>query len=180
MHTWVYRNEGKLVTLTPSERNRRRMSEAFIAAHGVEVADIIMEQLPPEGWSNFARRSDLAEQALLFRSDLDAATREVKREIVGVRDDLRAEISNLRDDLRAEISEVREELRGEIAGSRVEFRAEISGVRGELVGLRSELTGLRQEMNDGFRSQLKWMVGTMLTLFVGSTTLISTLLVSIK
>jgi hypothetical protein len=93
---------------------------------------------------------------------------------------VRGEIAGSRDELRAEISGVREGLRGEIAGSRDELRAEISGVRGELIGLRSELTGLRQEMNDGFRSQLKWMVGTMLTLFVGSTTLISTLLVSVN
>jgi uncharacterized coiled-coil DUF342 family protein len=104
----------------------------------------------------------------------------LRAEISGVREGLRGEIAGSRDELRAHISEVREGLRGEIAGSRDELRAEISGVRGELIGLRSELTGLRQEMNDGFRSQLKWMVGTMLTLFVGSTTLISTLLVSVN
>jgi len=34
------------------------MSEAFAAAHGVEVADIIMEHLPPEGWGDLATKKE--------------------------------------------------------------------------------------------------------------------------
>ncbi len=113
------------------------MSEAFATAHGVEVADIIMEHLPPAGWSDLATRQDVAEQGLLLRSEL------------------RGEMANLRDEIRGEMAELRDELRGEISE-------------------------LRKEMNEGFRSQLRWMTGTFLTLFIGSTTLISTFLLSVE
>lgn len=124
------------------------MSEAFTATHGVEVADIIMEHLPPAGWSDLATRQDVAQQGLLLRSELNEHG-------LLLRSELRDEMAALRDELRGEISEVRIELRGEISD-------------------------LRKEMNEGFRSQLRWMIGTFLTLFIGSTTLISTILLTVK
>ena len=126
MHTWGCHSERKLVTLTPVEAKRRRMSEAFSATHGVEVADIIMEHLPPAGWSDLATRQDVAQQGLLLRS-----------EMVAMRSELCGEIAKVRDELRT-------------------------------------------EMNEGFRSVLKWMIGTFLTLFIGSTALISTILLTVK
>ena len=141
MHTWGCHSERKLVTLTPVEAKRRQMSEAFTVTHGVEVADIIMEHLPPAGWSDLATRRDLSEQGLLLRSEL-----------------------------RSEMAQLRSELRGEMAQLRTELCGEIAKVRDEL----------RKEMNDGFRSQLRWMTGTFLTLFIGSTTLISTFLLTVK
>ena len=102
------------------------MSEAFSATHGVEVADIIMEHLPPAGWSDLATRQDVAQQGLLLRS-----------EMVAMRSELCGEIAKVRDELRT-------------------------------------------EMNEGFRSVLKWMIGTFLTLFIGSTALISSILLTVK
>lgn len=112
------------------------------------MADIIMEHLPPAGWSDLATRQDVAQQGLLLRSELNEHG-------LLLRSELRDEMAALRDELRGEISEVRIELRGEISD-------------------------LRKEMNEGFRSQLRWMIGTFLTLFIGSTTLISTILLTVK
>ena len=135
------------------------MSEAFTAAHGVEVADIIMEHLPPAGWSDLATRQDVAQQGLQLRSELNEQGLLLRSELnehgLLLRSELREEMAALRDELRGEISEVRIELRGEISD-------------------------LRKEMNEGFRSQLKWMIGTFLTLFIGSTTLISSILLTVK
>ena len=138
------------------------MSEAFVAAHGTEVADIIMDHLPPEGWSDLARRSDLAEQALLFRNDLTEQSLLYRRDLT--------EQSLL---YRRDLDAFAKEVRSEIAALRKESGAEFVSVRGEIANLR-------KEMNEGFRSQLKWVVGTILALFLGSTTLISTLVVTVK
>ena len=79
------------------------MTEAFIAAHGTEVANIIMNHLPPTGWSDLATRRDLSETALVLRSEL-------KSEIADLRDELKSEISGLRDELKSEISGLRNEM----------------------------------------------------------------------
>ena len=174
----------KLVTLVPGESNRRQMSEAFVAAHGTEVADIIMDHLPPAGWSDLARRSDLAEQALLFRNDLTEQSLLYRRDLDAFAKEVRSEIAVFGDKVRGEIAGVRDEMRGEVAGLRDEVRGEFAAVRkesgAEFVSVRGEIANLRKEMNEGFRSQLKWVVGTILALFLGSTTLISTLVVTVK
>ena len=149
------------------------MSEAFVAAHGTEVADIIMDHLPPEGWSDLARRSDLAEQALLFRNDLTEQSLLYRRDLDAFAKEVRSEIAVFGDKVRGEIAGLRDEVRGEFAAVRKESGAEFVSVRGEIANLR-------KEMNEGFRSQLKWVVGTILALFLGSTTLISTLVVTVK
>ena len=121
----------------------------------VGYVPIIMEHLPPAGWSDLATRRDLSEEGVLLRS-----------EMVAMRSDLCGEIAKVRDVLRGEIAELRDELCGEMSTLRDELRGEISD--------------LRKEMNEGFRSQLRWMIGTFLTLFIGSTTLISTFLLTVK
>ncbi len=57
------------------------MAQAFAATHGVEVADIIMEHLPPDGWSELATKTDVASQGLLLRYEFDLKMSELRREL---------------------------------------------------------------------------------------------------
>ena len=108
------------------------MTEAFIAAHGTEVANIIMDHLPPTGWSDLATRRDLSETALVLRSEL-------KSEIADLRDELKSEISGLRDELKSEVSGLRDELKSEISGLRNEmhrgFASMFKWVVGTMIGM---------------------------------------------
>ena len=74
------------------------MAQAFAATHGVEVADIIMEHLPPEGWSELVTKTDVATQGLLLRSDLES-------QISGLRDEPRGEMSKLGNELKADLAD---------------------------------------------------------------------------
>lgn len=127
-NTLVCSSTRKLITVTSREAHRRQMAEAFAAAHGVEVADIIMEHLPPEGWSELATKKDLSEQALVFRHDL-----------LVVRDELRSEITALRDELRSEMTGLRDELKSEITGIRIDmangFTRQLKWIVGTMIGL---------------------------------------------
>lgn len=69
------------------------MAQAFAATHGVEVADIIMEHLPPEGWSELATKTDVATQGQLLRSEFDLKMSDLKGELTQKMSDLREEIS---------------------------------------------------------------------------------------
>ena len=135
------------------------MSEAFAAAHGVEVADIIMEHLPPEGWGDLATKKELAEQGQLLRSDLETQGLLLRR-------DLESQMSQLRDELRGDMSQLRDEL-----------RSEMSQLRDGMSKLTSEL---KVELATGFAQQLKWLVGTMVALFTVMSGLVSVLVVVAK
>ena len=81
------------------------MSEAFAATHGVEVADIIMEHLPPEGWGDLATKKELAEQGQLLRSEFALGMSELRRELKGELADLRIGVNAAVERLGKEMSQ---------------------------------------------------------------------------
>ena len=93
------------------ERSRHEMYLKFEEVLGAQVANTLMEHLPPVGWADVATKRDLDAQITLVRSDLDA-------QISLVRTDLDAQISLVRSDLDAQSMRlelfVRSEIRGEI------------------------------------------------------------------
>jgi hypothetical protein len=98
---------------------------------GVEGAMILMEHLPPLGWSEVATTRDL-----------DA-----------MRVALAGELGGLRGELGGQIAEVR----GELGGLRGELGGQIAEVRGEIAELRGELL---ERIAGQTRSLIVAMVGT--------------------
>jgi hypothetical protein len=128
--------------MTITEAERFQMHEALSTAHGKEVAAIIMEHLPPTGWGDVARRSDVADLRVLTTKDMEI-----------VRIALTSDMQMLGAELRGEMQELRTELRGEMQ----ELRTALSG---EMQALRLEL---RTEMHMLFNKQLKWLVGVVIS-----------------
>lgn len=64
-----------------------------------EMADTLMEHLPPSGWSDLARTSDLAQ-----------AKTELQVEIAVLRAELKSDIAELHAELKADITELRNEM----------------------------------------------------------------------
>ena len=128
--------------MTITEAERFQMHEALSTAHGKEVAAIIMEHLPPTGWGDVARRSDVADLRVLTTKDMEI-----------VRIALTSDMQMLGAELRGEMQELRTELRGEMQELRTELR-------GEMQALRLEL---HTEMHMLFNKQLKWLVGVVIS-----------------
>lgn len=71
-----------------SDQDRRLVREALEQAHGEGVAGTMMELLPPVGWGDVARQSDV-----------ESLRRDLHSEIAQVRTDLHGEIALLRGEM---------------------------------------------------------------------------------
>jgi hypothetical protein len=70
--------------VTVSEAQRRALHEGLTKKLGVDVADTLMDYLPPAGWSDLARRSDLD----VLESRMDAKFADLRTEIAELRADM--------------------------------------------------------------------------------------------
>ena len=139
--------------MTITEAERFQMHEALSTAHGKEVAAIIMEHLPPTGWGDVARRSDVADLRVLTTKDLEMVRIALTSDMQALRAELRGEMQELRAELRGEMQELRAELRGEMQELRAELRGEMSVLRADM----------RSEMHMLFNKQLKWLIGVVIS-----------------
>ncbi len=101
----------KGATLALTEQNKRRLHARLCEVIGTEEADILMEQLPPITWTEFATKRDLDELRIATKHDIEfsaIATRtELEQVITKTRTDLEQLIFQTRTDLEKSIMEVK-------------------------------------------------------------------------
>ena len=101
----------KGATLAFTEQNKRRLHARLCEVIGIEEADILMEQLPPITWTEFATKRDLDELRIATKHDIEfsaIATRtELEQVMTKTRSDLEQLISQTRTDLEKSIMEVK-------------------------------------------------------------------------
>ncbi len=101
--------------MATDERGRRELEGILESCLGERGARLLMAELPPQGWHDFATNSDVA---LLQRS-------------------MQAEMRALDAGLRVEIAGLRTDVTNDIAGLRVELHRVMFGVVGAVAGLLS-------------------------------------------
>lgn len=101
----------KGATLAFTEQNKRRLHARLCEVIGTEEADILMEQLPPITWTEFATKRDLDELRISFKRDLEEQRVGLKHDIefsaIATRTDLEQLIFQTRTDLEKSIMEVK-------------------------------------------------------------------------
>lgn len=117
-----------------TDASRRALHAALEVHMGREPADTMMELLPPVGWSDVARTSDLT----ALRGEMAELRAELKGEVAELRVELKSEMA----ELRGEMSELRGELRGEIAELRGELRSQLPKLYGANMAGAIALAGL--------------------------------------
>ena len=96
--------------MTITDTKRFELHQYLRTHMETNMADTLMDHLPPAGWSDLARTSDVM-----------AVRTELRSEILAVRSELKAEIAELRTELKGDIAELRTELKGDIAELRAEM-----------------------------------------------------------
>lgn len=113
--------------MTVTDRMRTDLHGCLDGLMGNEMADIMMELLPPVGWGEVVRRQDVAQ----MRSDLHS-------EIFGLRVELKIEIAEVRAELKAEIADVRAEVS--------DLRTEVRLLAGQVQSLANDIKRLNRAM----------------------------------
>jgi len=95
----------------PTEAERRNLFVALEESLGPAPAATLMEFLPPVGWGDVARRSDVD----ALRSELRGEMAELRGEMAELRSELKGEVAELRSELKSEMAELRSKFDGLVA-----------------------------------------------------------------
>lgn len=105
--------------LASTEQNKRRLHARLCEVIGTEEADILMEQLPPITWTEFATKRDLDELRIATKHDIEFSA-------IATRTELKQVITKTRTDLEKSIMEVKhsvETTKLKLTGSILELTA---------------------------------------------------------
>jgi hypothetical protein len=139
----------KGATLAFTEQNKRRLHARLCEVIGTEEADILMEQLPPITWTEFATKRDLDELRISFKRDLE-------EQRVGLKHDIEFSAIATRTDLEQSIFQTRTDLEQLIFQTRTDLEKSIMEVKHSVETTKLELTAT---MERGFRNQ-SWKMFT--------------------
>lgn len=102
--------------MSVNEASRRKMHATFVNVMGQDVADLLMDHLPPSGWGSLATKTDVEMLRIELRGEI--------AELRGEFNLLRGEFDLLRSEVRGEIAELRSEMTGFRSDLKSEFAAQ--------------------------------------------------------
>ena len=157
----------KGATLAFTEQNKRRLHARLCEVIGTEEADILMEQLPPITWTEFATKRDLDELRIATKRDLDelriATKHDIEFSAIATRTELEQMITKSRNDLVQALTQTRTDLGNVITQTRTDFEKSLVEVQHSVETTKFELTAMILEltatMERGFRNQ-SWKMFT--------------------
>ena len=146
----------KGATLAFTEQNKRRLHARLCEVIGTEEADILMEQLPPITWTEFATKRDLDELRIATKHDIDELRIATKHDIDELRIATKHDIEFSAIATRTDLEQVITKTRTDLEKSIMEVKHSVETTKLELTGSILELTAT---MERGFRNQ-SWKMFT--------------------
>ena len=150
----------KGATLAFTEQNKRRLHARLCEVIGTEEADILMEQLPPITWTEFATKRDLDELRIATKHDIDelriATKHDIEFSAIATRTELEQVITKTRTDLEQALTQTRTDLKQLIFQTRTDLEKSLTEVQHSVETTKLELTAT---MERGFRNQ-SWKMFT--------------------
>ncbi len=108
-----------------SDADRRRLHEALSSSIGPESSEVLMELLPPAGWTDLATRTDIE----IAKTELRMEMQDIRMEMQDIRLDLKGEMA----DVRIEIQDLRSRLDAQLPKLVAANIASMLGVAGIVI-----------------------------------------------
>ncbi len=96
--------------MTIADTKRFELHQYLRTQMETDMADTLMDHLPPAGWSDLARTGDVSAVRIELKSEIQTVRAELKAEIAELRTELKGEIAELRTELKSDIAELRAEM----------------------------------------------------------------------
>lgn len=90
-----------------SESDRFALHDKVRQVLGAREGDILMEHLPPVGWTHLAAKDDLALTRVEMREEMAELRTELKSDMAELRAELKREMSELRTELKTDMARLR-------------------------------------------------------------------------
>jgi hypothetical protein len=89
------------IAVTITEAKRLELHQDLRNTIGVEAADTLMEHLPPTGWADVVRRSDLDNQTAVTAGEFALVRSEMAAEFAAVRNEMATEFAAVRNEMKS-------------------------------------------------------------------------------
>jgi hypothetical protein len=124
-------DEGEEMTAVITEAQRFEMHTCLRGLMGEEVANTMMEHLPPSGWSDVVRKADLDQVQVALKSDIALVRGDLGQGKAALKSDI--------EQLHKDVARVESSLKADIKGLRIAIGALIPTMVAGFIGLYSAL-----------------------------------------
>lgn len=101
--------------MTITDASRLELHQELRNNIGVKAADTLMEHLPPTGWADIVRRSDLDHQTTVTTREFALVRSEMSSEFATVRNEMKTEFAAVRGEISLSISEMKAHIDNRLA-----------------------------------------------------------------
>ena len=96
--------------MTITDTKRFELHQYLRTHMETDMADTLMDHLPPAGWTDLARTGDVESSRLLLKGEIAELRTELKSDITNLRTELKGDIAELRTELKSDIAELRTDM----------------------------------------------------------------------
>lgn len=82
--------------MTITDTKRFELHQYLRTHMETDMADTLMDHLPPAGWTDLARTGDVESSRLLLKGEIEVVRTELKGDIANLRTELKGDIAELR------------------------------------------------------------------------------------